>query len=198
MSQPLPDNQTQFAEQVITWLEANLPAELAVIDVAMGRQPGSRDSWLLQVFVERKPADGQWQHIGLDGCEAVSRQLEAWLDEDADIQRLIADTRYTLEVSSPGAFRQLMTPREFAFYQGHPVSVQERPPVRNSKRPPPAKILAEGILAGFDTASGNCQVKTSSGEVQQFTPDHKRLIVELADPKLLKSLSETQKESVHA
>ena len=60
---------------------------------------------------------------GLDDCEAMSRALEAVLDETD-----LIPSAYVLEVSSPGTSRTLTTDREFRAFKGFPVIVSTREP----------------------------------------------------------------------
>lgn len=57
--------------------------------------------------------------VGIDDCEAFSKAVEQVLDELDFIE-----TNYTLEVSSPGADRQLTKEREFLYYIGREVDVK--------------------------------------------------------------------------
>lgn len=57
--------------------------------------------------------------IGIDECETFSKAVEQVLDELDFI-----DGNYTLEVSSPGADRQLTKEREFLYYIGREVDVK--------------------------------------------------------------------------
>ncbi len=57
--------------------------------------------------------------IGIDECEAFSKSVEQVLDKLDFIE-----SNYTLEVSSPGADRQLTKEREFLYYIGREVDVK--------------------------------------------------------------------------
>lgn len=60
--------------------------------------------------------------IGVDDCEAVSRQLQYALEVDGtDYQRL--------EVSSPGVDRPLRSAHDFARFEGHDVAIVLRDPI---------------------------------------------------------------------
>ena len=60
--------------------------------------------------VHRRAADaGDERTVGIEDCEAVSREVSALLDVDDPISG-----HYTLEVSSPGVDRPLFTPAQFA------------------------------------------------------------------------------------
>ena len=77
--------------------------------------------------------------ISLDDCERVS-QVAGPLPDQAD---LIPDS-YTLEVSSPGAERQLRDPAEYERFVGRRVNVRYRAGE--------AEVALEGVLAGVEDA----------------------------------------------
>ena len=77
--------------------------------------------------------------ISLDDCERVSRVAGPLLDQ-AD---LIRDS-YTLEVSSPGAERQLRDRREYERFVGRRVNVRYRAGE--------TEVALEGMLTGVDDA----------------------------------------------
>jgi ribosome maturation factor RimP len=58
------------------------------------------------------------REVTVDDCAAVSRALEAWLDE-----RGFGGGRYVLEVSSPGLERRLRRLEEWQRFLGQPVEV---------------------------------------------------------------------------
>jgi ribosome maturation factor RimP len=66
----------------------------------------------VQLFVE-----GRTFWISIDQCVEVTRLVEAAIEGLAELQAPV----YTLEVGSPGLFRQLQTPREFSFYRDRRV-----------------------------------------------------------------------------
>lgn len=87
---------------------------------------------VLRVFIEHENG------IGVDDCEAVSRQLGAVLDVEDPISG-----EYTLEVSSPGMDRQSFTLEQFAAYAGHRVKVKMRVAVEERRN-------FQGILKGVE------------------------------------------------
>lgn len=98
-----------------------MPDTYYLVAVTLDKQSGL---WYLQVFVERPThPDG----ISLQDCETISRLIDPALDELSTSGKIPAfkDLPYNLEVSSPGLFRILKTPREFTFYQGQTVCVQD-------------------------------------------------------------------------
>ena len=64
--------------------------------------------------------------VSLDDCSRVSRQVADLLDaegfgDDAGWGAAAPQGRYTLEVSSPGLDRKLVTPEHFRRFVGHPL-----------------------------------------------------------------------------
>lgn len=70
---------------------------------------------LLRIYIDR--AEG----VTLDDCTAVSREIGAILDVEDAIKN-----RYTLEISSPGLQRNLITLQHFQCYVGSPVKIKLR------------------------------------------------------------------------
>jgi ribosome maturation factor RimP len=75
---------------------------------------------------------------GLQDCEAMSRAVEAALDES----EAISDA-YILEVSSPGVSSVLSSDRDFASFRGFPVAVETQSPFQGQSQ-------WEGSLIGRD------------------------------------------------
>ena len=74
---------------------------------------GGRHHRTLRVYI-----DGP-EGVTVDDCAAVSRQLSAILDVEDPIPG-----SYTLEVSSPGLDRPLVTPADFRRFQGAMIKVR--------------------------------------------------------------------------
>ncbi len=104
MSHPLIPQIFQIAEEVAS------PLGLEVVDVVLHT---NKNPVVLRVDI-RNPD----QNTGLEDCERMSRALEATLDA-ADL----IPQAYVLEVSSPGAERQLQGDREFVAFRGFMVTV---------------------------------------------------------------------------
>ena len=104
MSHPLIPQIFQIAEEVASTLG------LEVVDVVLHT---NKNPVVLRVDI-RNPD----QNTGLDDCERMSRSLEPTLDA-ADL----IPQAYVLEVSSPGAERQLQGDREFVAFRGFMVTV---------------------------------------------------------------------------
>lgn len=79
---------------------------------------GRKGAQLLRVFID-KP-----EGITIEDCETVSHQISGVLDVEDPIQG-----QYTLEVSSPGLDRPLVTLEHFARFIGHPVQIRLTRPI---------------------------------------------------------------------
>ena len=85
--------------------------------VSQGRQTQ------LRVFIDKESG------IGLEDCEAVSRQFGAVLDVEDPIAG-----EYTLEVSSPGLDRPLFTLEQYADLAGNQVNMRLRVPFEGRRK----------------------------------------------------------------
>lgn len=96
------------------------------------------------------------QHVGIEDCEAVSREVSAVLDVEDPISG-----HYTLEVSSPGVDRPLFGAAQCARFIGEQVKVVLKLP-QDGRRRFQARIAAvEGEQIAFDIAAKPEQVRVS-------------------------------------
>ena len=109
MSHPLIPQIFQIAEEVASSIK------LEVVDVVLHT---NKNPVVLRVDI-RNPE----QNTGLDDCERMSRALEPTLDAIDIIPHA-----YVLEISSPGAERQLHGDREFIAFKGFMVTVSTKVP----------------------------------------------------------------------
>ena len=68
---------------------------------------------LLRLYIDVPAGTADARTVGIEDCEAVSREVSAQLDVADPISG-----HYTLEVSSPGVDRPLFTPAQFARFLG--------------------------------------------------------------------------------
>ena len=104
------------SEELKNLLEPSVEAlgyELIELELKTGGRNG-----LMRLFIDAP--DG----IGLDDCEAVSRQVSTVLDVEDPIPG-----NYNLEVSSPGLDRALTKPAHFQRFTGEDVRIKLRTPV---------------------------------------------------------------------
>ncbi len=81
-------------------------------------------TWILRVVIDREDAP-----VSINDCVDVSRRLSPALDEADPI-----DQSYCLEVTSPGADRELTRPEHFAYYESYPVNVKLYRPDEQGRR----------------------------------------------------------------
>ncbi len=89
---------------------------------------------VLQVMAERADRAG----MTVEDCAEISRAVSALLDVEDPIEGA-----YSLEVSSPGIDRPLVTLRDYERFAGHLAKVETRVPVDGRKR-------FRGSLAGVE------------------------------------------------
>ena len=90
-------------------------------------------SWILRVVIDRED-----EPVSINDCVAVSRKLSPVLDEADPIPQ-----SYCLEVTSPGADRELTRPEHFAYYEGYPVTLKFYRPDENGQKELTGILLGE-------------------------------------------------------
>ena len=113
---------------------------------------GAGRSRLVRIFID-KP-DG----VTLADCELMSQQVGTVLD----VEDVVPDQRYHLEVSSPGVERRLFKLEHFARFVGQKARIALREPFENQRR-------WEGILAGVE--EGMILLETANGASMRFSMD---------------------------
>ena len=88
----------------------------------------------LRLYIDIPPGDAEGDSetprmVGIEDCEAVSREVSAQLDVEDPISG-----NYTLEVSSPGVDRPLFTPAQFARFLGEQVKIGLKLPQDGRRR----------------------------------------------------------------
>lgn len=81
-------------------------------------------TWILRVIIDRED-----EPVSINDCVDVSRRLSPLLDEADPI-----DQSYCLEVTSPGADRELTRPEHYAYYEGYPVTAKLFAPDESGRR----------------------------------------------------------------
>lgn len=90
-------------------------------------------SWILRIVIDKED-----EPVSIDDCVAMSRRMSTLLDEADPIPQ-----SYCLEVTSPGAERELTRPEHFAYYEGWAVAVRLYRPLDGERE-------FAGLLKGFD------------------------------------------------
>jgi ribosome maturation factor RimP len=121
---------------------------------------------LLRLYID-VPADaGDERMVGIEDCEAVSREISAQLD--------VADPitgNYTLEVSSPGVDRPLFTAAQFGRFVGDIAKVTLKLPQDGRRRLQGAIVSVEGNQVTFDVDGTPFAVAMDNVEKARLVPD---------------------------
>lgn len=126
----------------------------------------SSNSAMLRLYI-----DVEGRYIGIEDCEAVSREISAVLDVNDPIA-----SQYTLEVSSPGLDRPLFTLAQFERFIGEQVKLSLRLPQGGRRRLQGRLIGVRGnsVLIGEETAGqapGEFIVVHDNIEKARLVPD---------------------------
>jgi ribosome maturation factor RimP len=156
-----------YADEMLPRLEAL--ARRAVqplgVEVAWVEFKRRGSSWVFRVFIDRESG------VGLRECEQVSERLGVMLDVEDPI-----DSRYTLEVSTPGLDRPLRTKRDYVRFSGRLARIKTRERFDNES-------LFRGRLAGMKDDNVILQ---GDGETRSFpfsAIESGRLEVEMFQPR---------------
>jgi ribosome maturation factor RimP len=95
---------------------------------------------LLRLYV-----DAIGRHVGIEDCEAVSREVSALLDVHDPVPG-----NYTLEVSSPGFDRPLFKAEQFAAFAGETVKLTLAIPTAGRRRAHGRVLRVEGDVVVLD------------------------------------------------
>lgn len=114
--------------------------------------------WYLRIFIDKDSG------VTIDDCEAMSRAIDAPLDELDPIEQ-----NYCLEVSSPGIERELLREEHFEAFLGANVMIKLIRPDKNGNRE------FKGTLIAHDKES-----------VTVALPDGERLVINKKDTVYIK------------
>ena len=125
---------------------------------------------LLRLYID-VPADavdasGEPRSVGIDDCEAVSREVSAQLDVADPISG-----HYTLEVSSPGVDRPLFTAAQFERFVGEQAKATLKLPQDGRRRLQGAIVRVEGDAVVFDVDGSEFAVAVGNIEKAKLVPD---------------------------
>ena len=121
----------------------------------------SSNSALLRLYI-----DVEGRHVGIEDCEAASREISALLDVNDPIA-----SEYTLEVSSPGIDRPLFTTAQFARFIGEQVKISLRLPQDARRRLHGRIVRVEGDSVVIAEDKGEFTVAHENIEKARLVPD---------------------------
>lgn len=121
---------------------------------------------VLRLYVDVPEAQAQERGVGIDDCEAVSREVSAQLD----VADPISDS-YTLEVSSPGLERPLFGATQFARFVGQTVKLTLKLPQDGRRRLQGEILRVEGEAIAIALDAGEFVVAANNVEKARLVPD---------------------------
>lgn len=121
---------------------------------------------VLRLYIDAPADAGEDRSVGIDECEAVSREVSAQLDVEDPISG-----NYTLEVSSPGIDRPLFTPAQFARFQGETAKVGLKLPLDGRRRLQGRIAQVEGDTVTFDVDGQPLPVAFDNIDKARLVPD---------------------------
>jgi ribosome maturation factor RimP len=110
--------------------------------------------------------DGEPRMVGIEDCEAVSREVSAQLDVADPISG-----NYTLEVSSPGVDRPLFTPAQFERFVGEDAKVALKLPQDGRRRLQGRIVAVAGGNIGFEVDGQPFTVAFDNIDKARLVPD---------------------------
>ena len=124
----------------------------------------------IDVPADGMPAEGgaaeDARVVGIDDCEAVSREVSAQLDVADPISG-----NYTLEVSSPGIDRPLFTPAQFQRFLGQTAKVGLKLPQDGRRRLQGRIARVEGDTVAFEVDGQPITVAFDNIDKARLVPD---------------------------
>jgi ribosome maturation factor RimP len=155
---------TDKANEIATLLAPTVQSlGLELLGVEYLPAPGGA---LLRLYID-VPADADDERtVGIEDCEAASREVSAQLDVADPISG-----HYTLEVSSPGVDRPLFTAAQFARFMGQTAKVALKLPQDGRRRLQGAITAVEGDRITFDVDGAAFVVSIDNIEKARLVPD---------------------------
>ena len=119
---------------------------------------------VLRLYIDTP--EGDERAVGIEDCEATSREVSAQLDVEDPITG-----NYTLEVSSPGVDRPLFTTAQFERYAGQVAKVTMKLPMDGRRRLQGTILRADGDMVVFDVDGTEMAVAIDNIEKARLGPD---------------------------
>jgi len=128
--------------------------------------PGSGNA-LLRLYIDVDEASAaEGRVVGIEECEAVSREVSAILDVEDPISG-----HYTLEVSSPGLDRPLFTSAQCARFAGEAVKLTLRVPQDGRRRVQGRIVSVEGEAVALDVDGTPVVIEMDNIDKARLVPD---------------------------
>lgn len=120
----------------------------------------------VRLYIDVPQAEAEARSVGIEECEAVSREVSAQLDVEDPITG-----NYTLEVSSPGIDRPLFGAAQFARFVGESAKVTLKLPQDGRRRLQGAILRVDGDTVVFDVDGAEFATPAANIEKARLVPD---------------------------
>ena len=121
---------------------------------------------LLRLYIDVAADADEGRMVGIEDCEAVSREVSAQLDVADPISG-----HYTLEVSSPGVDRPLFSPAQFERFAGETAKVTLKLPQDGRRRLQGAIVRVDGDAIVFNVDGAELAVASDNIDKARLVPD---------------------------
>jgi ribosome maturation factor RimP len=121
---------------------------------------------VLRLYIDVPAAEAESRNVGIEDCEAVSREVSARLDVEDPISG-----NYTLEVSSPGIDRPLFTAAQFARFLGEQAKVGLKLPQDGRRRLQGRIAQVDGDGITFEVEGQPITVAVDNIDKARLVPD---------------------------
>ena len=125
---------------------------------------------VLRLYIDVPQAEAAERNVGIEDCEAVSREVSGQLDVEDPISG-----NYTLEVSSPGIDRPLFEAAQFARFLGQSAKVGLKLPQDGRRRLQGRIDKVEGEAITFDIDGQPFEVAFDNIDKAKLVPDWEAL-----------------------
>ena len=119
---------------------------------------------VLRLYIDTP--EGDERAVGIEDCEATSREVSAQLDVADPISG-----NYTLEVSSPGVDRPLFTLAQFGRFAGQVAKVGLKLPMDGRRRLQGTILRTDGDMVVFDVDGTEMAVAVDNIDKARLVPD---------------------------
>ena len=120
----------------------------------------------VRLYIDVPQAEADARSVGIEDCEAVSREVSAQLDVEDPISG-----NYTLEVSSPGIDRPLFGAAQFARFVGDSAKVSLKLPQEGRRRLQGRILRVDGDSIVFDVDGAEFATSASNIDKARLVPD---------------------------
>ncbi|RZA19701.1 MAG: ribosome maturation factor RimP [Lysobacteraceae bacterium] len=120
----------------------------------------------VRLYIDVAQAEAEQRSVGIEDCEAVSREVSAQLDVEDPITG-----NYTLEVSSPGLDRPLFGAAQFARFIGESAKVVLKLPQDGRRRFQGRILRVDASTIVFAVDAAEVEVDAANIDKAKLVPD---------------------------